>query len=103
MADPKKENGIRWTGSRKTELVMVLLKGTDVTELCRKNGISQTELFKWRDSFTQAGKESLKLRRGRKDDKEKEISRLERKIGHLTVQMEILEEVARLKKTKQLP
>jgi len=103
MADPKQTNVVRWTGSRKVEMVLELLKGADVTELCRKNGISQSEVFKWRDSFIQAGKESLKLRRVRKDEREKEISRLERKIGHMTVQMEIMEEVARLKKTKQLP
>ena len=103
MADPKKTNGTRWSTSRKAELVLELLRGADVTELCRKNGISQAELYRWRDNFIEAGKKSLNFKRGRKDDREKEISRLERKVGQLTVQMEILEEVARLKKTKQLP
>jgi transposase len=103
MSNPEVKNGTRWSAKRKAEVVLALLKGADVAELCRKNGISQSQLYGWRDCFLEGGTEQLKSRRGRKDPREREISRLERKVGQLTVQMEILREVAHLKKTKQLP
>ena len=49
----------------------------------------------------EAGKSELQLKR-KKNPAEKEIGRLERKIGQLTLQVEILQEVARLKKTGRL-
>ena len=101
MSDPKLENGARWTANRKTEVVLALLRGAEVAQLARENGISQSRLFEWRDRFLGGGKAELKFKR-RKDPKEKEIGRLERKVGQLTLQVEILQEVARLKKTGQL-
>ncbi len=103
MSSPEVEDGKRWTAARKAEIVLALLRGADLSEVCRKNGISQSQAYAWRDSFLEGGQESLKSRRGRKDPKEWELSRLERKVGQLTLQLEILEEVARLKKTKRLP
>jgi len=102
MPDQAKSNGSRWTANRKVEVVLALLKGGDVSELCRKHGITKSQLYKWRDNFLEAGKETLKGKRVRKDARDKEISQLERTVGRLTMKLEILEEVARLKKTKQL-
>ena len=102
MSDPGKTYGIRWTAKRKAEVVLVLLKGGDTTELCRKHGITKSELYNWRDSFIEAGIKNLKFKRDRKSSRDKEVSRLERKVGRLTMKLEILEDVARLKKTKQL-
>ena len=101
MSDPGIKNGSRWTAKRKTEVVLELLRGAEAAHLARENGISQSRLFEWRDRFLEGGKAELKFKR-RKDPKEKEIGRLERKVGQLTLQVEILQDVARLKKTKQL-
>ena len=101
MSDPGFENGRRWTAKRKTEVVLELLRGVEAAHLARENGISQFQLFEWRDRFLEGGRLQLKFKR-RKDPKEKEIGRLERKVGQLTLQVEILQEVARLKKTGQL-
>ncbi len=101
MSDPALENGTRWTVKRKTEVVLELLRGAETVKLARENGISQSQLFEWRDRFLEGGKAGLKFKRW-KDPKEKEIGRLERKVGQLTLQMEILQEVARLKKRGQL-
>ena len=103
MSSPEVKDGKRWTATRKGEIVLALLRGADLSEVCRKNGISQSQAYAWSDSFLEGGQESLKSRRGRKDPKEREVSRLERKVGQLTLQLEILEEVARLKKTKRFP
>ena len=101
MSDPGFENGTRWTAKRKIEVVLELLRGAEAAQLARENGISQSRLFGWRDRFLEGGKVGLKFKR-KKDPKEKEIGRLERKVGQLTLQVEILQEVARLKKTRQL-
>ncbi len=103
MSSPKVEDGKRWTSGRKAEVVLALLRGADLSEVCRRNGISQSQAYAWRDSFLEGGQESLKSRRGGRHPKEREVSRLERKVGQLTLQLEILEEVARLKKRKRLP
>ena len=102
MSSPRMEDGKRWRSGCKAEIVLALLRGADVSEVCRKNGISQSQAYVWRDSFLEGGRESLKSRRGRKDAKGREVSRLGRKVGQLTLQLEILQEVARLKKTKRL-
>ena len=101
MSDPVLENGPRWTAKRKSEVVLELLRGAEAAQLARENGIIQSKLFEWRDRFLEGGMSELKFKR-RKDPKEKEVSRLERKVGQLTLQVEILQEVARLKKRGQL-
>lgn len=101
MSDSRFENGSRWTAKRKTTVVLEFIRGAEVVQLARENGISQSQLFEWRDRFLEGGKAELKFKR-RKDPQEKEIGRLERKVGQLTLQVEILQEVARLKKTGQL-
>ena len=88
MSGPGFENGTRWTAKRKTEVVLDLLRGAEAAKLARENGISQSQFFEWRDRFLEGGKAGLKFKR-RKDPKEKEIGRLERKVGQLTLQMEI--------------
>ncbi len=103
MSNPEESNGIRWSAKRKTEVVLSLFKGADVTELCRKHGISRSRLYNWRDRFIDGGVEHLKCRLAGKDSRERQVSRLERKVGQLTLQLEILQEVARVKKTNQLP
>jgi transposase-like protein len=101
LSDPRIENGPRWTAKRKSEVVLELLRDAEAAQLARENGISQSQLFEWRDRFLESGKAGLKFKR-RKEPKEKEIGRLERKVGQLMLQVEILQEVARLKKTRQL-
>lgn len=99
MSDPGSKSRTRWTASRKAEVVLDLIKGANAENLARQNGISQNQLFKWRDVFLEAGKAELRFKR-QKAPAEKEIGRLERKVGQLTLQVEILQDVARLKKTK---
>lgn len=101
MSEKRLPNGPRWTAKRKAEAVLKLLRGADAAQTARENGISQAQLFKWRDCFLEGGMAELRAKR-RKDPRDKEIGRLERKVGQLTLQLEILQEVARLKKTGQL-
>ena len=100
MSNPGENDGARWRAKRKAGLVLSVLKGADVAQLCRKHGISQAQLYAWRDRFVEGGNEHLKYRRGRKDPRQREISRPEQKVGQWTVQLEILREVADLKEKK---
>ncbi len=41
MSSPEVKDGKRWTGTRKAEVVLALLKGAEVAEVCRKNGVNR--------------------------------------------------------------
>jgi transposase-like protein len=66
LSSPEVKDGKRWTATRKVEVVLAVLKGANASEVCWKNGISQSQAYAWRDSFLEGGQESLKCRRGRK-------------------------------------
>ena len=81
----------RWTPTRKAAVVLELLRGGDAVELARRHGLSQAQLFAWRDRFLAAGHAALKTRRGQIDsERERQVRELERKVGQLTLENEIL-------------
>ena len=90
MSSPEK----KWTLNCKMEVVLELLRGGDATAISRSSGISQSQLFEWRDRFIEAGKNSLKVRRS--SSKDKEISRLEGLVGRLMMEKEILKKTEHL-------
>ena len=47
MSNPKVKDGKRWTVIGKADVVLALLKGADVSEVCRENGISQSQAYAW--------------------------------------------------------
>jgi len=55
----------RWTPTRKAAVILDLLRGGDAVELARKHGLSQAQLFAWRDRFLEAGHAALWTRQGR--------------------------------------
>ena len=77
----------RWTPTRKAAVVLELLRGGEAVELARRHGLSQAQLFAWRDRFLQAGQAALQTR---------QVRELERTVGQLTVANELL------KKTDEL-
>jgi transposase len=80
----------RWSTKKKSELVLQLLRGANAGELAREHGISQAQLYSWRDQFLEGGRAALKVRRDRQDSQTKQVSALERKVGQLTMENEIL-------------
>ncbi len=81
----------RWTITRKAAVVLELLRGGDAVELARRHGLSQAQLFAWRDRFLAAGQAALKTRRGQIDsERERQVRELECKGGQLTLENEIL-------------
>jgi len=84
------------------EKLAIILEGlkedSNVSEICRKYGISQSLYYKWRDKFLEAGKEALSGSRGSKADKtgEAKIEELEKVIGRQTVVIEVLKKNLKL-------
>ena len=90
----------RWTAGQKMDVVMELLRGGDATELSRVHGISQSELFEWRDRFLEAGKESLKSR-SKDPERDNKIKHLERLVGRLTMENEILKKTEEMQRKRR--
>ncbi len=81
----------RWTPTRMTAVIVELLRGGDAVELARRYGLSQAQLLLWRDRFLEGGQAALKTRRGQVElDRERQVRALERKVGQLTLENELL-------------
>jgi transposase len=81
----------RWTPTRKAAVVLDLLRGGDAVELARRHGLSQAQLLLWRDRFLEGGQAVLRTRRGQVElDRDRQVRELERKVGQLTVENELL-------------
>jgi len=88
----------KWNGEQKVAIVLEGIKGGNIAELCRKNGMSQAQLYRWREEFLKAGKKALSSACEGHEQKQvqAQIRELERIIGRLTIENQIL------KKTEEL-
>ena len=81
----------RWTITRKAAVILELLRGGEAAELARKHGVSQAQLFAWRDRFLEGGQAALRARRGQIElERDRRVRELERKVGQLTLENELL-------------
>lgn len=84
----------RWTAKRRVALVLSILKGeTTVVEAAHKHGLTVADVEEWRDRFLAGAENSL--RSHPKNDealKDEMIKKLQRKVGELTLDMDILKE-----------
>lgn len=89
----------KWEAEEKLSIVLEGLKnGTSVAELCRQHNVNQGQYYKWRDQFLSRAKEFFTYR-GQSQEVamlKHRITELERIIGKITIQNEIL------KKTEEL-
>lgn len=93
----------RWSANRKMDVVMRLLRGESLDSVSRELGVEAHRLAAWRDDFISGGKEALKVRAGVGSAEEwRRLREAERKIGQLTMEVEILEAAAR-KRGLQIP
>jgi len=84
----KRENG-RFSVQRKSEAILRLLRGEDLELLSREYGVTAARLNQWREDFLAAGQQGLKKRS--QDLRDEQISRLQAKVGELTMANELLE------------
>lgn len=72
------------TSKIKTEIVLSLLRGTDMESLSREYGVSHSDISTWRDQFIESGVGGFI----RKPD-DSRLSQAERKIGQLQMELEL--------------
>src|SRR6516164_8156060 len=87
----------RWTAKRRATLVISLLKGeTTVVEAARRHGLKVAEVEDWRERFLLGAENALRARPKEEDGlREEEVNRLKRKVGELTMDLDILREAAK--------
>ena len=79
-----------WTSKQKSQIVLEGLSGQiDITKLCQKYQIAQTQYYKWRDLFLVNCHESFEVKK--KTDKEQRLETQNQKlrniIGDLTIEL----------------
>jgi transposase-like protein len=102
MAEEQRSEEVqRWTAKRRVALVISLLKGeTTAAEAARRHGLKVAEIEEWRDRFLLGAENALRARP--KEDEalhEEELNRYKRKLGELTMDLEILRTASSLRPT----
>jgi transposase len=78
----------RWSAGKKMDAVLRLLRGESLDALSRELGVEAHRLAAWRDDFLAGAKEGLKGRRPLSDE-DRQLREAERKIGELTMEVEV--------------
>lgn len=84
--------GQRWTGKRKAEAVLDIIKGKVLLmDFCRSNDLKQSEVEKWLDDFVKGGTQNLKSNaKDRLTERDKQISELQQVVGEQALQIRAL-------------
>jgi transposase-like protein len=102
MADEQESEEVqRWTAKRRAALVISALRGeTTTAEAARRHGLKVAEVEEWRARFLLGAENALRARPKEEDAlREEEVNRLKRKVGELTMDLDILREAARPRPT----
>jgi transposase-like protein len=87
----------RWTAKRRVALVLEILRGdTTAAEAARKHALTVADIEQWKERFLGGAENALRSRP--LDDtalKDQEITRLQRKIGELVMDIDILKEASK--------
>ena len=78
----------RFSAWRTTDAVVRRLRGEDLDTLSRELGVTAATLSSWRQAFLDGGTAAMKSRPA--DDRDELISRLQAKVGQLTMDNELL-------------
>ena len=79
----------RWSARAKTEIVLRLLKGEELDPVSRETQVPVHELERWRRIFLEGGTNGFKRRDA--PSAERELKRVQAKVGELTMKLEIVE------------
>jgi transposase-like protein len=79
----------RWSAARKAEVVLRVVRGEAIDEVAREIQVPVHEVEEWWRVFLESGQQGLK-RRGL-DPEERELRRLQAKIGDMTMRLELAE------------
>ena len=83
----------RLTARRKAAVVLSVVKGeTSAAEAARKHGLTVAEIECWQEQFFAAGENAMRARpKDEEAAKDEQIERLQRKVGELVLDIDILE------------
>ena len=79
-----------WTSKQKSQIVLVGLSGQiDITQLCQKYQVSQTQYYKWRDLFLANCHQSFEVKKQSQKEQhlESQVHKLRNIIGDLTIEL----------------
>jgi transposase-like protein len=79
-----------WDSKQKTRIVLEGLSGQiEITKLCAKYEVSQTQYYKWRDQFLKFSHQAFETKNiSKKEQKlQNEVGKLKKIIGDLTVEL----------------
>lgn len=80
----------KWTSNEKLKIVLEGLSGNiEITKLCTKYKIAQTQYYLWRDQLLKFGHQAFETKNITKKEQhlEQEVHKLKRIIGDLTVEL----------------
>jgi len=79
-----------WGSKQKAQIVLEGLSGKiDVSQLCQKYQVSQTQYYKWRDAFLQNCHQPFEIKKQSQKEQhlEDKVQKLTKIIGDLTVEL----------------
>ncbi|NCA96477.1 MAG: transposase [Methanomicrobia archaeon] len=80
----------QWTSQQKLQIVLEGLSGQiEISKLCAKYQIAQTQYYQWRDQLLKFGHQAFETKNITKKEQhlELEVSQLKKIIGDLTVEL----------------
>ncbi len=99
--EPEASREVRWSARRKEQVVLRLFRGESLDLLARETGQPAGRIASWREEFLAAGREGLKSRP--LPAEERALQDAQRKIGELSMQVDILEALLEKKGHPQWP
>ena len=99
--EPEARSEVRWSARRKEGVVMRLLRGESLDLLARETGQPAGRISGWREEFLAAGREGLKSRPVPVE--EIALREAQRKVGELSMEVDILRALLERKGLPQLP
>ena len=86
----------RWSGAKKADVVMRLLRGESIDLVSRESAVTVEQLTRWREDFIAGGIAGLKG----KTLEEVRIAALEKKIGQQAMEIELHEKKDQFMRTR---
>lgn len=80
----------KWTSQQKLQIVLEGLSGQiEISKLCAKYQIAQTQYYNWRDNLLKFGHQAFETKNITKKEQhlEQQVTKLKRIIGDLTIEL----------------
>ena len=100
-ASPVGRREVRWSARRKEGVVLRLLRGESLDLLARETGQPAGRIASWREEFLAAGREGLRSRP--LPVEERALAAAQRKVGELSIEVDILRALLEKKGHPQWP